>query len=68
MNYVLRTQQPEGCWWGRWGVNYIYGTWQAVNGLTAAYRPLCTTPSPGPTGGAGRVFEAGGGSGASVAS
>ncbi|MBL8758299.1 MAG: squalene--hopene cyclase [Phycisphaerae bacterium] len=41
MAYVVRTQQPEGCWWGRWGVNYIYGTWQAVNGLSAAYRPAC---------------------------
>ncbi|MGD9688415.1 MAG: squalene--hopene cyclase [Phycisphaerales bacterium] len=47
MDYVVRTQQPEGCWWGRWGVNYIYGTWQAVNGLSAAYRPCCT---PGSTG------------------
>lgn len=34
--YLLATQQPEGCWWGRWGVNYIYGTWQAINGLAAA--------------------------------
>ncbi|MGQ0626704.1 MAG: hypothetical protein ACT4PL_01230, partial [Phycisphaerales bacterium] len=31
--YLLATQQREGCWWGRWGCNYIYGTWQAVNGL-----------------------------------
>ena len=36
LNYLLATQQPEGCWWGRWGCNYIYGTWQAVNGLAAA--------------------------------
>jgi squalene-hopene/tetraprenyl-beta-curcumene cyclase len=35
VEYLLRTQQPEGCWWGRWGSNYIYGTWQAVNGLIA---------------------------------
>ncbi|MCE2966044.1 MAG: squalene--hopene cyclase [Phycisphaerales bacterium] len=35
MEYLLRTQQPEGCWWGRWGCNYIYGTWQAINGLIA---------------------------------
>ncbi len=26
-------QEPEGCWFGRWGVNYIYGTWQVVCGL-----------------------------------
>lgn len=36
VKYLLATQQPEGCWWGRWGVNYIYGTWQAVNGLAFA--------------------------------
>ncbi len=26
-------QEPEGCWFGRWGVNYLYGTWQVVCGL-----------------------------------
>ncbi|MHC4996097.1 MAG: squalene--hopene cyclase [Planctomycetota bacterium] len=31
--YMKKTQEPEGCWWGRWGVNYIYGTWQAVGGM-----------------------------------
>jgi squalene-hopene/tetraprenyl-beta-curcumene cyclase len=30
--YVRSHQLPEGCWFGRWGVNYIYGTWQAVIG------------------------------------
>ena len=34
--YLIKTQQPEGSWLGRWGVNYIYGTWQAINGLAAA--------------------------------
>jgi squalene-hopene/tetraprenyl-beta-curcumene cyclase len=30
----LRDQQtPEGAWYGRWGVNYIYGTWQVLRGL-----------------------------------
>jgi len=24
--YLRREQEPEGCWFGRWGVNYIYGT------------------------------------------
>jgi squalene-hopene/tetraprenyl-beta-curcumene cyclase len=36
VQYLIQTQQPEGCWWGRWGVNYIYGTWQAINGLMSA--------------------------------
>ncbi|GET35821.1 squalene--hopene cyclase [Microseira wollei] len=24
--YLAKKQEPEGCWFGRWGVNYIYGT------------------------------------------
>jgi len=31
--YLRRTQEPDGSWFGRWGVNYIYGTWQALTGL-----------------------------------
>lgn len=30
--YIKSHQQEEGCWFGRWGVNYIYGTWQSVIG------------------------------------
>ncbi|MEX2139211.1 MAG: terpene cyclase/mutase family protein [Pirellulales bacterium] len=33
--YLRRTQEADGSWFGRWGVNYIYGTWQALVGLTA---------------------------------
>ena len=32
IEYVKQHQEPEGCWFGRWGVNYIYGTWQSVIG------------------------------------
>jgi squalene-hopene/tetraprenyl-beta-curcumene cyclase len=33
----LRTSQlKDGSWFGRWGVNYIYGTWSALAGLNAA--------------------------------
>lgn len=32
LEYIKSHQQLEGCWFGRWGVNYIYGTWQAVVG------------------------------------
>jgi squalene-hopene/tetraprenyl-beta-curcumene cyclase len=35
IEYLRRTQEPTGCWFGRWGVNYIYGTWQALEGLRA---------------------------------
>jgi squalene-hopene/tetraprenyl-beta-curcumene cyclase len=31
--YLHRTQHPDGPWWGRWGVNYIYGTWSVLLGL-----------------------------------
>jgi squalene-hopene/tetraprenyl-beta-curcumene cyclase len=32
--YFLRKNQEEtGAWYGRWGVNYIYGTWSVIMGL-----------------------------------
>jgi squalene-hopene/tetraprenyl-beta-curcumene cyclase len=31
--YMRRSQEEDGSWLGRWGVNYIYGTWQALVGL-----------------------------------
>jgi len=37
--YLRRTQEADGSWFGRWGVNYIYGTWQALMGLTAVGVP-----------------------------
>lgn len=33
---LRRTQRPDGSWFGRWGVNYIYGTWSALCALNAA--------------------------------
>ena len=39
VRYLLNKQEPEGCWWGRWGNNYVYGTWQALGGLTYAGLP-----------------------------
>lgn len=33
--FLEETQQPDGSWWGRWGVNYIYGTWSVLMGLAA---------------------------------
>ena len=33
--YLRATQETDGSWYGRWGVNYIYGTWQALRGLGA---------------------------------
>jgi squalene-hopene/tetraprenyl-beta-curcumene cyclase len=34
--YLERVQRQDGSWFGRWGVNYIYGTWSALAGLNAA--------------------------------
>lgn len=33
--FLRRTQEPDCGWPGRWGVNYIYGTWQVLQGLAA---------------------------------
>ncbi|MBC7882533.1 MAG: squalene--hopene cyclase [Anaerolineae bacterium] len=33
--YLAREQEAEGCWFGRWGVNYIYGTSGVLSALTA---------------------------------
>jgi squalene-hopene/tetraprenyl-beta-curcumene cyclase len=32
---LRHTQLPDGSWYGRWGMNYIYGTWSALCGLNA---------------------------------
>ncbi len=34
--YLRRTQLPDGSWYGRWGLNYIYGTWSVLCALNAA--------------------------------
>jgi squalene-hopene/tetraprenyl-beta-curcumene cyclase len=33
--YLRRTQLAEGSWYGRWGLNYIYGTWSVLCALNA---------------------------------
>ena len=35
LKFVKDNQELDGCWFGRWGVNYIYGTFLAMNGLAA---------------------------------
>lgn len=35
MDFLRRAQRRDGCWYGRWGVNYIYGTWSVLRGLRA---------------------------------
>jgi squalene-hopene/tetraprenyl-beta-curcumene cyclase len=36
VDYLRRTQMEEGSWYGRWGMNYIYGTWSVLCALNAA--------------------------------
>jgi squalene-hopene/tetraprenyl-beta-curcumene cyclase len=35
INFIRHTQRHDGPWFGRWGVNYIYGTWSVLRGLGA---------------------------------
>ena len=36
VGYLRREQRPWGSWFGRWGVNHVYGTWCVVSALQAA--------------------------------
>ena len=33
IRFIRSQQDSSGAWWGRWGVNFIYGTWQVLAGL-----------------------------------
>jgi squalene-hopene/tetraprenyl-beta-curcumene cyclase len=35
IEYLRRTQLGDGSWYGRWGMNYIYGTWSVLCALNA---------------------------------
>jgi squalene-hopene/tetraprenyl-beta-curcumene cyclase len=39
IDFLLKTQEPDGSWFGRWGTNYIYGTWSVLCALNAAGLP-----------------------------
>ena len=39
VRYLLKHQNSDGCWYGRWGVNYVYGTFLALRGLCASGAP-----------------------------
>ncbi|MFZ1963771.1 MAG: squalene--hopene cyclase [Roseiarcus sp.] len=36
LSYLRQTQMADGSWFGRWGMNYIYGTWSALCALNMA--------------------------------
>ncbi|MBT5666985.1 MAG: squalene--hopene cyclase, partial [Rhodospirillaceae bacterium] len=42
--YLARTQQPDGSWYGRWGTNYIYGTWSVLSAYNAASVDMSSAP------------------------
>jgi squalene-hopene/tetraprenyl-beta-curcumene cyclase len=35
IQFIFREQEPDGSWFGRWGVNYLYGTFLVLRGLEA---------------------------------
>ncbi|MDQ1145598.1 sporulenol synthase [Bacillus sp. SORGH_AS 510] len=36
VHWLLRNQEKNGSWYGRWGICYIYGSWAAITGLRSA--------------------------------
>jgi squalene-hopene/tetraprenyl-beta-curcumene cyclase len=36
IDYLRAEQEPDGSWFGRWGTNYIYGTWSVLTALNSA--------------------------------
>ncbi|WP_424361489.1 squalene--hopene cyclase [Methylocystis parvus] len=39
VDYIIKDQEKDGSWFGRWGANYIYGAWSALCALNAAGLP-----------------------------
>ncbi|MGZ8159671.1 MAG: squalene--hopene cyclase [Methylobacter sp.] len=39
VDYLRNEQETDGCWFGRWGTNYIYGTWSVLTGFESAGVP-----------------------------
>jgi squalene-hopene/tetraprenyl-beta-curcumene cyclase len=40
LRFLLDEQTPDGAWFGRWGTNYVYGTWSVLVALRAAGMPV----------------------------
>ena len=36
VEFLKKEQEECGAWFGRWGVNYVYGTWSVLKGLKLA--------------------------------
>ena len=37
LDYLRRTHRADGSWFGRWGVNHVYGTWCVLTALATLY-------------------------------
>ena len=35
VEFIFSAQEDDGSWFGRWGINYVYGTWSALSALSA---------------------------------
>lgn len=44
LQFLYDLQEPDGAWWGRWGVNYIYGLGAALPALAALGEPITAPP------------------------
>jgi len=44
VRFLKKEQEADGAWYGRWGVNYIYGTSLALQGLISVGEPLESDP------------------------
>jgi squalene-hopene/tetraprenyl-beta-curcumene cyclase len=40
VNYLKKTQRKDGSWWGRWGTNFLYGTFSALTGLALVHEDM----------------------------
>ena len=36
LDYLRKEQEADGSWYGRWGINYVYGTWSALSAFNIA--------------------------------
>ena len=56
LEWLLREQEPDGSWFGRWGVNYVYGTGAVLPALVGAgHRRRRPARSAGPSTGCART-------------
>jgi len=39
IRWILKNQEKDGSWYGRWGICYLYGTWAAITGLKSVGVP-----------------------------